>query len=161
MSWVFLIIALVFVVIIKLDMFYNSPQPSLRPDEPFGRVTTREGAEPSVIKIGDASLNIEIADTDAERVRGLSGRESLPQDMGLLFVFDQEERVGIWMKDMNFPIDIAWLNKNKKIIHIEHSVSPDTYPKIFTPPLPALFVLETNTGFFTANNIKITDIVDF
>jgi uncharacterized protein len=68
-------------------------------------------------------------------------------------VFDREGYQGFWMKEMNFPIDIVWLNKDKKIVHIEHNVSPDTYPKIFNPNNEfnnekSLYVLETNANFF-------------
>jgi uncharacterized membrane protein (UPF0127 family) len=101
---------------------------------------------------------VEIADTDAERTLGLSGRESLAENNGLLFVFETEGYHGIWMKEMNFPIDIAWLDKNKKIIHLEHNVAPETYPKVFNPPTPDLFVLETNAGFFQKFDIKAGDI---
>src|SRR3989344_5020964 len=141
-----LVITLAFVVIFKLDFFSknNSPQPSL---------TTREGAGPKIVKIGNKTLNLEIADMGEERVRGLSGRESLPANTGLLFVFEKEEKHGIWMKDMKFPIDIAWLDKNKQIIHIEHNVLPQTFPKIFTPKETSLYVLETTANFLSKNNI--------
>lgn len=113
--------------------------------------------EPNTLTIGNTTIQVEIADTDAERTLGLSGRESLAENTGLLFVFETEGYHGIWMKEMNFPIDIAWLDKNKKIIHIEHNVAPETYPKVFNPPSPDLFVLETNAGVFQKFNIGVGD----
>ena len=113
------------------------------------------------LKINNATLDIEIADNDQERTQGLSGKENLEENSGLLFVFEKEGDYGIWMKDMNFPIDIAWLDKNKKIVHIEKNISPETYPKIFNSETPNLFVLETPANFFAQNNIKIGDFVDF
>ena len=113
------------------------------------------------LRIGGTTLNIKVADDDTERIQGLSGRESLEENEGLLFVFDKQGYYGIWMKDMNFPIDIVWLDQNKKIIHIESAVGPETYPKIFNPPNLSLYVLETPSGFLAKNNIKIGDLVAF
>ena len=113
------------------------------------------------LKIGSVTLNIEVANTDATREQGLSGKEGLKSDEGMLFVFDTDNYYGFWMKDMNFAIDIAWINKDKKIIHIESNVSPDTYPKIFSPKSPSLYVLETPAGFFESNKIKIGDVLEF
>ena len=118
------------------------------------------------IKINDIFLNVEIADTDKERIKGLSGRKNLEENKGLLFVFDTEGYHGIWMKDMNFNIDIAWLDKNKKIIHIEKNVSPKTYPKVFyafeeEKPILSLYVLETKSDFFEKANIKVGDLFEF
>ena len=104
---------------------------------------------------------IEIADTDAKRTRGLSGKEGLGEKEGMLFVFDKEGYYGIWMKDMKFPIDIAWLNKDKKIIYLAENVLPETYPKVFNSPVPILYVLEIPAGFLLKYNIKIGDFVAF
>ena len=118
------------------------------------------------IKINDIFLNVEIADTDKERIKGLSGRKNLEENKGLLFVFDTEGYHGIWMKEMNFNIDIAWLDKNKKIIHIEKNVSPNTYPKVFysfdkDKPTLDLYVLETNANFFEKADIEVEDLAEF
>jgi uncharacterized protein len=119
-----------------------------------------------VLTINNISINALVADTDYSRTKGLSGRDSLAPNEGLLFVFDREGYQGFWMKEMNFPIDIVWLNKDKKIVHIEHNVSPDTYPKIFNPNNEfnnekSLYVLETNANFFKDNNIEAGDFVNF
>lgn len=118
------------------------------------------------MKIGDTEISIEVLNTDEERMRGLSGRQSLEEGVGLLFDFKQEGYYGIWMKDMNFPIDIAWLDKDKKIIHIEKNVSPNTYPKVFYGfkdgiQSPSLYILETNANFFENSKIKIGDQAEF
>lgn len=111
------------------------------------------------IEINDVVINVEVADTDAERAQGLSGRESLKEGEGLLFIFEKEGFYGFWMKDMNFPIDIAWINKDKKIIHIENGVSPETYPKVFQPTEKSLYVLEVPAGFFAGHNINLGSFV--
>lgn len=91
--------------------------------------------------------NIEVADTPEKRVQGLSGRTVVEDDYGMLFVFDIDSQAGFWMKDMHVPIDIMWIANDGTIVHIEHSLSPDTYPEIFTPPYPARYVLETRAGY--------------
>jgi uncharacterized protein len=120
-----------------------------------------DNKESKVLKIGNAALNIEIANTDAERIQGLSGRLGLSENDGLLFVFDKEGYYSFWMKDMNFPIDIAWLDKNKRITHIEKDVLPETYPKTFDSSVQSLYVLETKANFFENSKIKIGDVAEF
>ena len=113
------------------------------------------------LKIGPITLNIEVADTEAKRMKGLSGKEELKENEGILFVFDREGYYGFWMKNMNFPIDIAWLDKSKKIIHIEKNVLPESYPKVFNSLVPSLYVLETKANFFEKSEIKIGDVAEF
>lgn len=119
-----------------------------------------------ILKIGDILLNVNVANTNEEREKGLSGKEKLANKEGMLFVFDKDGYYGIWMKDMKFAIDIAWLDSDKKIIYIEKNVSPSTYPKIFyaqKADLPAIsrYVIEVNAGFFENSKIKIGDIAEF
>jgi uncharacterized membrane protein (UPF0127 family) len=90
-------------------------------------------------------IDAEIADTPEAQAQGLSGRTSL--NGGMLFVFDRPDKYGIWMKDMNFPIDIIWLDENKKIVTIQENATPESYPsKTFFPSSSSLYVLELNSG---------------
>ncbi len=113
------------------------------------------------IKIDGVELNVEIADRPEQRALGLSGRASLRENEGMLFVFEKEGDYGFWMKDMNFPIDIIWIDKERRIVGAEPDVSPDTYPKTFFPPTQVLYVLETPSGFLAENNIQIGAEVAF
>lgn len=97
--------------------------------------------------LAGAPLKIEIADTPDERQLGLSGRDGLPENHGLLFVFEKADTYGIWMKDMTFAIDVIWLSEDMRVVHIERSVAPESFPKVYRPDEPALFVLETPAGF--------------
>jgi uncharacterized protein len=121
----------------------------------------QEIKKPKTLNINGITLNIEVANADAEKTKGLSGKSGLADNEGMLFVFEKEGNHGFWMKDMNFPIDIAWLNKNKLIIHIEKDVLPETYPKVFSPSAPSLYVLEAKANFFENNKIKIGDAAEF
>lgn len=109
------------------------------------------------VVIGESSVKIKIVDTVDSRQRGLSGTVSLPADEGLLFVFDAPDFHGIWMKDMNFSIDIIWLDETKRVVSIAEQISPDTYPQSFVPNQKALYVLEVNAGFVKKAGIKIGD----
>jgi len=66
----------------------------------------------------------------------------------MLFVFENPGIHGIWMKDMKFPIDIIWLDKDMSVISKELNVSPDTYPQVFYPSREAYYVLEVKAGTF-------------
>ncbi len=99
-----------------------------------------------VVNIGAATVSAEVADTEEARVRGLSGRTSLAHGEGLLFVFPEPGQQGIWMRDMLFPLDIVWLDSGLQVVHTVASATPDSYPTIFTSPVPAQYVLELPAG---------------
>jgi uncharacterized membrane protein (UPF0127 family) len=105
------------------------------------------------IEVEGQLLDIEIADTPAEREKGLSGRTSLAENKGLLFIFEYAGQWGFWMKEMKFPIDMIWLGKDLKVVDVKKNVAPDTYPEVFLPAGDALYVLETKAGFSAKNHI--------
>lgn len=109
--------------------------------------------------IGDAQVKVEVVDDNKSREKGLSGRDNLPRNEGMLFVFDRSDYHGIWMKDMNFSIDIIWIGTNMQVVHLEKDVSPDTYPETFKPEQKARYVLEVPTNFIKSEGIKIGDLV--
>lgn len=109
---------------------------------------------------GEKVLSLEIADTNRERMEGLSGRQSLPKGSALLLVFKQEDEHGIWMKDMLFPIDVIWLDPDFEVVNFKSNVLPETYPTVFKPERPALYVLETNVGFIDQYRVKIGQQLD-
>ncbi len=108
-----------------------------------------------MITVGGISVAVDIADTDALREQGLSGRDTLPEGKGMLFVFEQDNAWGIWMKDMRFPIDIIWADGQGRVITIADSIAPGTYPEIFYPSAPARYVLELPAGFAAAHGIAV------
>lgn len=106
-------------------------------------------------------FSITIASTEADRVKGLSNSEPLSPDEGLLFVFDTSDVWGIWMKDMNFSIDIVWIDENKRVIDIKKSVHPESFPEIFFPQAPSRYVLEILSGIVEQKGIEVGDTVLF
>ena len=97
--------------------------------------------------INSTPLKVEIADSEAERERGLSNRESLSKNEALLFVFPEPGMYGVWMKDMKIGIDVLWLDEDLKIIDMKEGVFPETYPKVFSSSDPSLYILEVHEGF--------------
>jgi hypothetical protein len=76
------------------------------------------------IKLDNKILDVQIAETDAQKTRGLMFQNELPDDQGMIFVFSQEQIVPIWMLNMQFPLDIIWFDANGNVIHIEKNVPP-------------------------------------
>ncbi|MDE2071772.1 MAG: DUF192 domain-containing protein [Patescibacteria group bacterium] len=98
-------------------------------------------------------VDVEVVSMDASRQEGLSGRTSLPQGQGMLFVFDSDSMWGFWMKDMNLAIDIVWLNAQGSVVTVASNIAPDTYPEIFYPSAPARYVIELPAGWAAAHNL--------
>lgn len=103
---------------------------------------------------------LEVVETAAARGHGLSGRTTLPDDYGMLFVFEEDGEYGFWMKDMLIPIDMIWIANDGTIVHIEHNASPDSYPQSFLPGAPARFVLETRAGYAQEHGWNVGDHFD-
>lgn len=109
--------------------------------------------------IGSVTVQASIADSLPERIKGLSDTPYLPKGVVKLFAFGAAGEHAIWMKDMNYPIDIIWTNKEGVIVHVEEKVSPKTYPDSFGSPKPAWYVIETNAGFVEENSLTVGDEV--
>jgi hypothetical protein len=105
------------------------------------------------IFIDEVFFSVTVADDPHERQQGLSNTARLDDQTGLLFIFDESDRFGMWMKDMRYAIDILWINDQFEIVHVEENITPDTYPKVFGPPVPARFVLEVPA--FTVSSFAI------
>ncbi|HIA91857.1 TPA: DUF192 domain-containing protein [Candidatus Saccharibacteria bacterium] len=111
--------------------------------------------------VGEQTFDLLVADEPHEQITGLSGREGLDDDRAMLFVFDESAQHGIWMKDMLFSIDIVWLNSEKRVVHIESNISPDTYPRIFKPEENSKYVIEFNAGAVAKLGLSAGDTVEF
>ncbi len=115
----------------------------------------------SRVVVNGKTYNVSVSDTSYTKMKGLSGRSPLKSNEGMIFVSETPEKSGFWMKDMNFSIDIIWIDENMAVTHIEKSVSPDTYPKIFYPDSPSLYVLEVLAGEADKLELKVGDKVEF
>jgi len=112
----------------------------------FLKQNSTELNETRLIKINDATITVEVVDTDETRRLGLSGRTELKEGTGMLFIFDRPAIYAFWMKDMRFPIDIIWIDENFVVVDIDKEVSPDTFPQSFSPEQAVQYVLELPAG---------------
>lgn len=119
----------------------------------------KEIVAPEFIKETE-SISFEIMDTDEERAQGLSGRTHIPEDYGMLFVFDRDGQYGFWMKDMKESIDILWLTHEGEVVEINAEVSPDTYPTSFYPPHAIRYVLEMKAGEAHRQGFEVGSVLD-
>jgi len=111
------------------------------------------------ITIGGVTVEASVADTLTKRIKGLSDTPYLPENVVKLFAFGVPGTHSIWMKDMNYSLDIIWAAENGEVVHIEENVSPDSFPTSFASPNPAWFVIEANAGFVQTNDITLGDTV--
>ena len=101
----------------------------------------------------------EVMGTPQGRALGLMSRESLADDEAMLFVFDEPGEYTFWMKNMNFPIDIIWLDQDKRVVYCALNVPPcsqDPCP-VYAPQVKALYVLEVAAGQADAGRIHSGD----
>jgi uncharacterized protein len=149
------IIIIVFIVIILGAAFYFTRQYlQNNPGGIFGRGNS--------VTINDQRINLTLADTEEKRETGLSGRESLGENEGMLFTFDRPGFYGFWMRDMQFPIDIIFINEDK-VITIYEDVPPPSEGEIlaiYKPEEPADKVLELNAGKVKELGVKKGDTID-
>ena len=107
-------------------------------------------------------FKVEIASTSEELSKGLMFRENLEKNSGMLFIFPENGIYGFWMKNTLIPLDIIWINSDKKIIFIEHNIQPcqENACESFTSNETAKYVLELNAGTAEKVGLKIGDEVE-
>jgi len=143
----------------------NAPPSTQAPDTTVLDASTKP-AKPLVM-VGGVSFTVELAETPQQVARGLSGRDSLAQGAGMLFVHDKEQRYTFWMKDMRFPLDLLWIDADCAVADISAQVPPpepgqlDRSLPLFSPKTPVLHVLEINAGAASVAGISIGDAVRF
>ena len=156
--FIFLLIILIFILIF---LYINNKQTSV------DNIQTAENIKQVCFKQANMPINkcfsVEIAQTAAERERGLMFREELNSEKGMLFIFSQSEKYGFWMKNTLIPLDIIWIDENKTIVYFKKEVLPCKEEKceVYYPDKEALYVLEINAGLTKENNLSVGDKVDF
>ena len=122
-------------------------------------VATREPGL-ALVRIGSLAVQAEVPEGDAF-YRGLGGRESLPDDRGMLFVFPEPGRHGFWMKDMLIPIDIIWISAEGRVVDIQAAQPepgvPDPQLKRYSPNGEAKYVLEVRAGLAAEKGVQVGD----
>jgi len=139
-----IIVGIAFVMILPTELEHESVE--------FSRDT---------IMIDDIELTVQVADTDHRRADGLMFQEELPYDEGMLFVFDDSKKRSFWMSNMQFSLDIIWIDSQENIVHIEKNVPPcnntetKTCPRYDGGGKNAKYILEVTSGF--VDEFKITE----
>ncbi len=118
---------------------------------PGGHQSSRPGRVP--IKVDTASLWVEIADRPDTRQMGLMFRQSLPQDEGMLFVFEEPQILVFWMRNTFIPLDIAFISPEGVILNIESMRPLDEGPR-YRSLGPARYAIEANQGWFESRGIR-------
>lgn len=120
------------------------------------------GNEPQVT-IQDQTYTVELADDDIERQVGLSGRESLEEGNGMLFVFEEKGKYGFWMRNTLIPLDIIYINDDT-IVHVVRNAQPATGSadlEVYQPEEEVNYVLELNAGEAEEHGFEAGDKVEF
>lgn len=99
------------------------------------------------------TYHVEIADTPYLRSKGLMYRKSMPQNHGMLFIFEKPRIISMWMKNTHIPLDMLFVDKNGIIRHIHENAKPFD-ETIISSVVPVSFVIELNAGQVKEKNIQ-------
>jgi uncharacterized membrane protein (UPF0127 family) len=141
-----------------LYMIINNFFPGKKPDNEFafrknGELTFADSAGTPKTKI-----EIQIANTEFDRELGLMYRKSMEENQGMLFIFPAESVQSFWMRNTYIPLDMIFVNSNKRIITI-HKDTKTLSDQTYRSTAPAKYVIEVNAGFADKYNIKDGDEV--
>jgi uncharacterized membrane protein (UPF0127 family) len=116
------------------------------------------GAFPAAtIDVGDHTVRVEVAATPELRTRGLMHRDSLKPERGMLFMYPDETVRSFWMKNVPFPLDVAFADSSGKIVRIADMKAMDT--RSTHSLYPARYALEMNRGWFETNEVEPGDYI--
>ena len=129
--------------------------------------TKRPVIQRPIAQVGDLEFLVELAADPEKRIKGLSGRPFLEAGTGMLFVFEDPERLRFWMRGMEISLDMVWISSDCRVVDVSEDVpfpDPDTpldeLPRYF-PESPAQYVLEINGGEAAELGLRIGDTVEF
>lgn len=115
--------------------------------------------------VANQKFDVILAKSQDERIKGLSDRDKIPDNQGMLFVFDKKDKHGFWMKNMRFPIDIIYIDTNTIVDIVSNAQPPKdknaTNLPIYTPDKAANYVLEINSNLAKKYKFKTGDKVTF
>lgn len=112
------------------------------------------------LTVNGHSLTVEVAATVAARACGLSLRDGMPANHGMLFVYRDERTLVFWMKDTVIPLSIAYLDSDGRILGL-HQMDPRQPRQLYSSTDPARYALEVHRGWFRSNGVEVGDLVEF
>ena len=119
------------------------------------------------VTVGNAVFEVEIANTPQLRTKGLSGRDTLPDMSGMIFVFESGRASNFWMRGMRFPIDFVWIGEECTVVDTHSNAHPpaagtdDGQLSLYQSDSPAVYTLEVNAGKVAEIGIEVGDPVTF
>lgn len=105
------------------------------------------------LKIGDQTLEVEVADNPESMARGLMYRKSLPDNAGMLFIFPRPQRASFWMKNTRIPLSIAYLDGNMTILEM-YDMKPYDERSTVSQSTQIAYAIEVNQGWFEKHDIQ-------
>lgn len=111
------------------------------------------------IRVAGIPVTVEVADEPGERERGLMGKDSLPEDTGMLFVYGEESTRSFWMRNTRIPLSIAFLDQRGRVVDIQR-MEPES-DSLYTSRRPAMYALEMPRGWFRERGVAVGDRVEF
>lgn len=110
----------------------------------------------TLLTLGNAQLEVEIADTESARNQGLMNRESLEENQGMLFIYPEPQILSFWMKNTLIPLSIGFFSKAKVLVQIEDMDPPTSSNlRLYKSTKKAMYALEVPQGWFKRNKISL------
>ncbi len=111
------------------------------------------------LRVAGHEVRAEVADSESERRRGLMGRDSLPEDHGMLFVYPEQRTLSFWMRNTKIPLDIAFADRRGIIVDVQ-TMEPES-EELHRSGRPAKYALEMAAGWFEAHGVRVGDQIEF
>lgn len=109
-----------------------------------------------MIHIGNKEYNVKEVTTPEDKAKGLSGIESLPEDEGMLFIFDPPEDVKFWMKDTLIPLDIIFINEDQEVVKVHQGI-PNDETLIEVPNIAYVLEVNANSGIKVGDELELEE----
>lgn len=154
-----LVVAILILISAIIYIYSVRQEEQLRSLSPMKKIEFKKEGELSFISSNGefkTKIDIELADTDIKRARGLMFRTELQEDQGMLFIFDRESIQSFWMKNTPISLDMFFVNSNNVIVSISENTQPYS-EEHYVSTEPAQYVVETIAGFAQKHNIKPGD----
>ncbi len=114
----------------------------------------------TIVQINEHEITVDIASTEAQRSCGLSNRSKLPNNYGMLFVFEKNQILDFWMKDTYIPLTVAYIDEDHKIMELHQFTAKQTNINEASKKA-GRYALESSPEWFIQNNIQVGDYVKF
>lgn len=109
------------------------------------------------LKFREITLNLEVAKSESSRQRGLMERTNIPENSGMLFIFEDESPRVFWMKNTPSSLDIIFLDRDLRVVRIHENTKPNQTSETYSSEKPAKFAVEMNGGWSQKNSLKVGD----